>query len=284
MSQFCDLHTHSHYSDGTFSPAEILAEAEKLGLSAVALTDHNTVEGLPEFLSSARGSSVRAIAGVEISTGYLEKELHIVGLFLPTERFEEIMKFLEVINCRKEESNRKLIDNFCRAGFPLDYDAIRAAHPQGTVNRAVIAEALLEKGYVGSVQEAFHTLLSKKQGYFIPPERIPVLEAIEFLRSLGAVSVLAHPFLNLTAEELRVFLPEAKQHGLTAMETHYSKFSPEETALARSIAREFDIAESGGSDFHGDVKPGIFLGTGRGDLKVPAEFVSILEGKAGTSQ
>ena len=141
--------------------------------------------------------------------------------------------------------------------------------------------AISKRSSQGSVQEAFQTLLSKKHGYFIPPERIPVFEAIEYLRSLGAVSVLAHPFLNLTAEELRVFLPEAKQHGLTAMETHYSKFSPEETALARSIAREFDLAESGGSDFHGDVKPDILLGTGRGDLKVPAEFVSILEGKAG---
>ena len=281
MNKYCDLHTHSHYSDGTCSPAEILPEAEKLGLSAVALTDHNTLEGLPEFLDAARGSSVQAIAGVEISTGYGGKELHIVGLFLPEDRFPETTEFLSIINRRKEESNRQMIFNLKKAGYSLDYETIRSAHPQGTVNRAVIATALVEEGYVQSIREAFQTLLSKKQGYFIPPERIPALDAIGFLGSVGAVSVLAHPFLNLTETELRRFLPEAKAHGLGAIETHYSKFSPEETALARGIAREFDLAESGGSDFHGDVKPDISLGIGRGDLKVPAEFATILQRKAG---
>lgn len=283
MSLPCDLHTHSHYSDGTCAPAEILLEAEKLGLSAVALTDHNTLEGLPEFLAAARGSSVRAIPGVEISTGYGETELHIVGLFLPPERFGEVTEFLSIINRRKEESNAALVQRLNAAGYALNYNTIRSAHPRGTINRAVIAAALVEQGYVQSVREAFQTLLSKKQGYFIPPERIPAFEAIGFLQSVGAVSVLAHPFLNLTEAALRRFLPEAKKRGLAAMETHYAKFTPEQTATARSLAREFDLLESGGSDFHGDVKPEIFLGTGRGDLRIPAEFAASLERKAGNS-
>lgn len=279
MREFCDLHTHSRYSDGTCAPTEILTMAEALGLSAVALTDHNTLDGLPEFLAAARGSTVKAIPGVEISTGWRGRELHIVGLFLPPERFSEIGAFMDIINRRKEESNRHLITKLDRAGYEMDYDALRAAHPQGTVNRAVIAAALLKKGYIGSIEEAFRTLLSKKGPYYAPPEKVDVFQAISFLASLGAIPVLAHPFLDLTEAELREFLPEAKHHGLVAMETMYSNFTPQQTAAARTISREFALAESGGSDFHGDVKPDIALGTGRGTLGVPMEFARILKRK-----
>ena len=155
---------------------------------------------------------------------------------------------------------------------------IRRSHPEGTVNRAVIAGALLEKGYVASVSEAFQGLLSKKSGFYIPPEQLSSFDAIRFLGSIGALPVLAHPFLNLKTEEaLRQFLSEAVPCGLAAMETMYPSFSPETTALARRIAREFGLKESGGSDFHGEVKPHIALGTGKGSLSVPASFVDELK-------
>lgn len=279
MAEYCDLHTHSRYSDGTCTPAEILAKATGLGLSAVALTDHNTVAGLPEFLAAARGAAVQAIPGVEISTGYLGKELHIVGLFLSPAHWEETTAFLDTINRRKEESNLLLIHRLKQAGYPLDYDAIRSSHPDGTVNRAVIAAALLKKGYVCSVAEAFQTLLKPRHGYFVPPERIPAFEAISFLKLHGAMAVLAHPFLNLTEPELRRFLPEAMQQGLSAMETLYSAYTPETTALSRQIAAEFALAESGGSDFHGENKPEIHLGTGNGNLRVPLSFAHTLQPK-----
>lgn len=278
MAQYCDLHTHSHFSDGTCSPAEIIDMAVSMGLSAVALTDHNTAAGLADFLAAAEGKTIEAIPGVEISTQYGEKELHILGLFLPPEKFDTITAFLDGFNEKKEESNRNLIQALNRAGYALDYEALRQSHPQGTLNRATIAAALLEKGYAESVSEAFKTLLSKKSGYYIPPERLGVFEAIRFLRDLGAVPVLAHPFLNLKTEpELRAFLQEAVPHGLAAMETMYSSFPPEITALARIIAREFGLKESGGSDFHGQTKPHIRLGTGKGDLAVPAEFAEQLK-------
>lgn len=278
MSQYCDLHTHSHYSDGTFSPAEILAEAEQLGLSSVALTDHNTVAGLPEFLSAAQGSSVEAIPGVEISTAYGETELHIVGLFLPADSFDQITALLEEFNRKKETSNLLLIQNLNRAGYILNYEEICRNHSQGTVNRAVIAAAMLEKGYISSINEAFKGLLSKKGGYYIPPERLSAFDAIAFLRSLGAVPVLAHPFLNLKTEpELRRFLEEAIPHGLAAMETMYSSYSPETESMARRIAREFGLKESGGSDFHGQTKPHISLGFGKGTLAIPSSFSETLK-------
>lgn len=278
MKQYCDLHTHSHYSDGTLAPAEIIAAAAKMGLSAVALTDHNTVAGLPEFLAAARGGTVLAIPGVEISTQYEETELHIVGLFLPPEKFDAVTSLLETFNQKKEESNLQLIHALNRAGYDLNYDEIRRCHPDGTLNRATIAAALLEQGYVGSIQEAFKTLLSKKSGYYVPPERLSAFDAIRFLRNLNAVPVLAHPFLNLKTEAaLRAFLQKAVPQGLAAMETMYSAFPPEVTALAQRIAREFGLKESGGSDFHGETKPHIRLGTGKGNLAVPAEFVENLK-------
>lgn len=278
MKQYCDLHTHSHYSDGTFSPAEIIAEAENLGLSAVALTDHNTVAGLPEFLSAAEGKEVEAIPGVEISTQYGETELHIVGLFLPPEALAPLTALMDSFNQKKEESNLQLIQALNRAGYDLNYDDIRRSHPDGTLNRATIAAALLEKGYVESINEAFQTLLSKKSGYYFPPERLDAFDAIRFLRKQGAIPVLAHPFLNLKTEEtLRGFLQQAVPQGLAAMETMYSSFSPEFTELARKIAREFGLKESGGSDFHGQTKPHISLGTGKGNLAVPMEFAKNLK-------
>lgn len=276
MNAYCDLHTHSRYSDGTAYPAQIVEEAVEAGLSAVALTDHNTVAGVPEFLERAKDTSVRAIAGVEISTGYLGKELHIVGLFLKAEDFDKITDFLSVINRRKEESNRNLIRRLNQAGYDLDYDRIRAENP-GNVNRAVIAAAMLEKGYVSEIKEAFKGLLSKKSGYYVPPERISAFGAIEFLHSIHAVPVLAHPFLNLQEAELEVFLPRAKDCGLAAMETRYSTYSPETTAKAIKMACGHGILQSGGSDYHGNNKPDIRLGTGRGTLAVPYRFVEELE-------
>ena len=270
MKNACDLHTHSCFSDGTCTPAQIIGLAATAGLSAVALTDHNTVAGLPCFLAAAEGRDLLAIPGVEISTGWNGKELHIAGLFLPPETFDAVTVFLDGINIRKDESNRKLIATLRSAGYLLDYDEIRRAHPEGTINRAVIAAALLEKGYVSSVREVFQTLLSSGNGYYIPPERISAFDAIAFLSSIHAVPVLAHPLLNLSEAELRQFLRSAKKYGLAAMETVYSSYSPEAAALAEEIAAEFALLPSGGSDFHGSNKPDISLGTGKGNLRASA--------------
>ena len=278
MHQYCDLHTHSNYSDGTFSPAEIIAQAETLGLCAVALTDHNTVAALPDFMAAAQNSSVEAVPGVEISCQYGDTELHLVGLYLPVENLDVITVYLESLNRKKEESNRQLIRNLNRAGYLLDYDEILLAHPEGTVNRAVIAASMLEKGYVSSINEAFQGVLSVKAGFYVPPQRLTFFNAIALLRYVEAVPVLAHPFLNLkTEDKLRTCLQEAVPKGLVAMETMYSSYSPETEAAARCIAREFSLLESGGSDFHGQTKPHIALGSGKGNLAVPASFAKNLK-------
>ena len=220
MERFCDLHTHSVYSDGTVSPAEIIRLAKNAGLTAVALCDHNTIDGLAEFVMAAKNTGVEAVPGIEFSTDYLDGELHILGLFIPERAYDAVSEKLQEVLARKEQSNIDLINRLQNIGIELDYDAIKSGMPGGMVNRAVIAAEMVRKGYVSSIKEAFSGVLSPKKGYYHPPKRIDVFEAIQFIRSIGAVSVLAHPFLNLNEDELCIFLKNAVLCGLDGMETH----------------------------------------------------------------
>ena len=277
MAVFCDLHTHSTFSDGTDTPTALVEMAKEKGLRAIALTDHNTVAGLPEFLAAAQGKSVRAVAGTEFSTDYNGIELHILGLFLKQEHFAKITDLLEDYRFRKEKSNLDLVAKLNAAGYAIDYDSIKNSTPEGQVNRALIAAELTRLGYTESIQDAFKKLLSPKCGYYVPPTRPDPFETIRFIKSLDAVAVLAHPFLNLKEEELREFLTQAVPCGLDAMETMYSTYDEETTALAKAIADEFGILHSGGSDYHGGNKPHIQMGIGQGNLAIPCALAEKME-------
>ena len=274
MEEICDLHIHSAFSDGTLTPAQLIRLAQQLRVSAVALCDHNTVAGLPEFLEAAEGSGVRAVPGIEFSTDYAGTELHILALFVRPQHYAAIMEKAGQMLRRKEQSNLDLIAGLKTAGIYIDYRAMKAAYPDRSINRAVIAAEMVRLGYCESVKAAFDSWLSEEHGFFHPPRRPDALETIRFIRSIGAVSVLAHPFLNLEAENLRHFLTLATEAGLDAMEVYYPKFTGEQTALAERLVEEFGLLPSGGSDFHGTNKPDIQLGTGRGNLHIP---VSVLE-------
>jgi len=272
---FCDLHTHSTFSDGTCSPAELLRKAQQLQLSAVVLCDHNTVAGLPAFVAAGEKSSVEAVPAVEFSTQYGETELHIIGMFVRPERYAKVTELLEDLLWRKEQSNIALIGRLEDAGIKLDYEKIKR-QSGNYVNRAVIGAEMTRLGYVASVPDAFKQYLSESKGFYIPPRRLDSYGAIRFIKSIGAVAVLAHPLLNLDEAGLRSFLPEAIAAGLDAMEVYYSKYSLEDTALAQSIIGEFQLLPSGGSDYHGGNKPGIELGIGRGDLRIPDSWLEAL--------
>lgn len=276
MREFCDLHTHSNYSDGTLSPAELIRLAEKSNLAAVALCDHNTVRGLPEFLEAAKSSAVEAVPGIEFSTEYEGTELHILGLFIAPEHYDAINSLLAGALCRKEHSIKELIARLKERGLDLDYEQIRE-ETGGFVNRAVVASYLVKHGFCGSMQEAFDRWLSLELGLFVPPKRPDAYEVIRFIKSIGAVSVLAHPFLNLGEDRLRKFL--AGTQKLDAMEVYYPRFNEEQTALAGLIAEEFGLIKSGGSDFHGENKPDIHLGTGTGTLRVSRSCLEELKKK-----
>ena len=267
-----DLHCHSNFSDGTKTPSELVKIAEKQGVSALALTDHNTSLGLSEFMKAGENSSVITVPGCEFSTEWHKKEIHIVGLFFKEEYWKEIEDFTELARISKSNSNDKLINSLNEAGYIFTRDEVKAMTDGEDFNRAHVARVLMAKGYVESVSEAFDTLLKEGKGFYDPPNRITSMATIRFIKEFGATAIMAHPLLNLTYQEMLEFLPEAKQAGLDAIETHYTEFDEEMMTTAISLAKQFDLKESGGSDYHGDTKPGINIGTGRGNLFVPYEF------------
>ena len=271
----CDLHTHSVFSDGTYTPGEIIAEAKRLGL-IVALTDHNTAAGLPEFMDAAQKLGVTAVPGVEFSTEYNGKELHLLGLFVLPEHYAAVERMVKEQHVLKEISNMELVERLNQAGYLIDYMKVKRRNPNGNANRAHMAAELLDQGYVTSIREAFDTILSDNGGFYVPPSRLQLIDVIKELRRIGVLPILAHPLQELTEPELRDLLPNAIEAGLAGMETMHSSYTPETIALAEKIAAEFNLLSSGGSDFHGSVKPGISLGTGRGWLCIPSKTYSNL--------
>ena len=273
---FCDLHTHSTASDGTFSPRELVKQASQIGLGAVALTDHNTLTGLPEFVQAARGTTVRAVPGIEVSTQYHGHEVHIVGLFLTPQAGLELEKHLRIFEQEKEENNRQLVDALNRAGYRISWERLRQ-QVMGRMNRAHIAAALTEAGYSQSPEEAFRTILHPDGAFYHPPHCPQSLQVLEMLRDLKICPVLAHPFLSLHAQQLTEFLPKAKKRGLLGMEVFYSTYDRQTTEAAQAMAEHYGLLPSGGSDFHGAIKPDIRLGVGRGNLQIPMQWLERLE-------
>ena len=276
----CDLHTHSVYSDGTYTPQMLIEEAISSGVSAIALTDHNTIDGLNDFINASTEKNIDIVLGTEFSVDFNGKELHLLALFIDPIHFDKISDLMKDVHIRKEKSYINLINALALAGYDLDFEKIKSSTPNGKINRAHIATAMMQKGYVNSVAEAFDTLLAKQGKYYKEAERISVWDMLDFIKSIGAVSVLAHPFLNLSEEELIEFLPIAKRCGLLGMECYYSLNDDATTKKSLQLVNDFGLLPSGGSDFHGSRKPDINLGVGKGNLKIPYEWYLALKEKA----
>jgi predicted metal-dependent phosphoesterase TrpH len=276
--KICDLHVHSNLSDGTYSPEEVVRLAKQAGLAAVALTDHNSIDGLERFLETGEKYNIETVPGIEISTEYNGVELHVVCLCVGRERFSKIKEFLSIPKTKKEESNRMLALKLCENGYEIDYEELKKT-TVGLPNRVHFARALVEKGYIKTIEEGFDSILSEGKGLYLPPKRLTTFETLEFINSINAVSILAHPLLDLTEEELLKFLPQAVAHGLDGMEVRYSTYSEKEQEFAEKTAKEFGLLASGGSDFHGENKPDISLGLGKGNLQVPYEFLEKIKAR-----
>ena len=279
-SGYCDLHAHSCFSDGSCTPEEIVKAACDAGLRGVALTDHNTVSGLPDFTAAAGRYGIQAVCGCEFSTDYLGKELHILGLFLPRDSWDAVAAYTEIRNRRKARSNRDCTERLARAGYDISYDDILAGNPGASINRVHIARALLAKGYVSSVKDAFDRFLQPEHGFFREPARLDAFDTIRHIKDWGGAAVWAHPLISASPAEIGVFIPEAKSAGLDGIETLYSLYSPEDTRYMEALARKYGLLPGGGSDFHGANKPDIALGTGRGDLRVPVRCLTALAARA----
>lgn len=272
-----DLHVHSTCSDGTYTPAELVDYAVEKGLEAFALTDHDTVDGIDEAQAAAQGRPVRVIPGIEYSTRYLERDVHIVGLFIDYHS-KVFCDYLTQFMDSRTARNHKLCAKLAQAGLDIDYEALTEMFPHAVITRAHYAKYLLAKGYVKSYTEAFERYLGDRTPYFVPREKITPKEVIEVTRAAGGVPILAHPTLyKLGREQLDLLVATLTQQGLMGIEGIYSTYTAAEEREIKALAAKYHLLCSGGSDFHGATKPGLDLGVGYGRLYVPDAYLQDIE-------
>lgn len=274
-----DLHVHSTCSDGTLSPTELVDYAIQKGLSAFALTDHDCVEGLDTILSYAKSlpNAPEIIPGIELSTDENGQEVHMVGLFIDHHNPEFNQYLQEFIESRTTR-NKKMCHLLQEHGMNITYEELEAEFPGAVLTRAHYAKLLMKHGYVKSIKEAFERFLGDHCPCYVSREKITPVMAIDLIRKAGGLAILAHPILyHMSDARLDALVQKLKEAGLTGIEAIYSTYSPAEERQIRKLSTKYDLLLSGGSDFHGENKPGLDLGTGYGKLYVPEEVLLALK-------
>lgn len=272
-----DLHTHSTASDGTYTPTELVRYAAQKGLTAIALTDHDTMNGLAQAQAAGVEYGVQVINGAEFSTQYDNISLHIVGLFLPTNS-TEIKNRLEYMQENRRTRNDKMVANLAKMGIDINMADIKQKFPDSVISRAHIAQYMVDKGYASNKDEVFAKYIGSHCSAYVEKESLTPLETIDMIKNAGGISVWAHPLLcKLSAKNLEKMTGILTDFGLDAIEAYYCTYSPADCKYVKQIAQKYGLALSGGSDFHGTIKPKLELGTGYGNLSVPYEILPILE-------
>jgi len=279
--KYIDLHSHSTASDGSFSPSELITKATDIGLAALALTDHDTVSGLPEFMDAAASvGSLEAVPGVEVSVEFKGKEVHIVGLFVDDSCASFLEMLCEIRNHRNHR-NELIITKLQGMGFDITLEELLDIAGGESIGRPLLAKILIQKGYFTEVQEVFDKCLKRGAPAYcarvLPtPER-----AIQEIHNAGGVAIWAHPLYRAANERsyLRKVLRELTKFGLDGIEAYYTSFTSAQTRAVVDVAEEFSLPLSGGSDFHGANQKGIELGVGFGELAVSYELLEKLKSK-----
>lgn len=303
-----DLHVHSTRSDGTYTPAQLVDYARKKGLSAFALTDHDTVDGLAEALhyaarlrrldavpnilaasdetqtvpaakpdkdiSTSASPVPEVIPGIELSSEYQGKDVHIVGLYIDyhNARFQD---YLRGFVASRDARNHKMCTLLQGAGIDITYEKLQSAFPDSVITRAHYAKYMLTHGYIKSMAEAFDRYVGDHCPYYVPREKVTPAQAVALILEADGIPILAHPILyHMSDARLDALVGELKEAGLMGIEALYSTYHACDERQIRGLAEKYNLLISGGSDFHGDNKPGLDLGTGYGKLCVPE---SVLE-------
>lgn len=272
MEGLIDLHTHTTASDGSYSPRELVRHAKKNGLKALAITDHDTIDGAREALDEGRILGMEVIPGVEISVDF-KPEMHILGYFT-SETYTNFVGIMDELKQNRDERNPKIVSKLNELGFAMTMAEVEAKAAGDIVGRPHIASVMLEKGYVKSVRDAFDKYLADGRPAFFKKDKLNPGEGIKEIISAGGVAVLAHPvLLNFELEKLDKLIGELASQGLQGIEAHYVENSREDTGVLLRLAIKHNIIVTGGSDFHGTFKDDIQIGVGRGNLKVPDEVL-----------
>jgi predicted metal-dependent phosphoesterase TrpH len=275
---FIDLHTHSLASDGTDSPAALVRKAAALGLSAIALTDHDTLSGLEQAAAEAEKAGPELVPGVEIAVQYGAGELHLLGLFV-NPNSPGLGAALAEIRAGREKRNLAILDKLKTLGLPLAMEEVRGQ----AMGRPHIARAMIRRGYVLGWREAFERYLGMGRAAYVPRELPTPAAGIGLIRQEGAIAVLAHPFLSpsMSAPGLDALLARLRSDGLQALEAWHNAHDPEKTRICLDLARKHCLLVSGGSDYHGLNKKGVHLGGGK--ERVPYAVLEALKNFAAKS-
>ena len=277
-----DLHVHSNYSDGTCTPEELVDLAVKKGLAAFALTDHDATNGVEkaQAYQKKNNAPVEVVPGIEISSEYGKKEIHILGLYIRQNHRELVETTRHFVSLRARR-NQQMAENFQKAGIPMTIEDLQEGNPDTVITRAHFARHLIRLGVVKDAKEAFSKYLGEDSPFYVSRRRIPATDAIALIIKAGGVPVLAHPIhYHMEESRPRSMVAELKEHGLAGIEVKYSNHTAQDEAFVARMAKEFDLLPSGGSDFHSSNKPDIHLGTGRGNLAIPYDYLIPIKKRA----
>ena len=281
-----DLHAHTTASDGSLTPTELVQHAAALGLSAVAVTDHDTHAGIAEAMAAGADCGIEVVPGIELSVHYDSPSkgiqgIHILGYFIRPDA-PALDRLLEWVVAERTRRNEWIASDLRAAGWPVYVEDLRARNPGAIIGRQHFAEKLVELGAARDRRDAFDRLIGEGQPFFHDRTYIPMDMAFATVRDAGGVAVFAHPFqYKLPEEELLVLTRMLTEAGIVGIECLYSGYSAEQTEYLQALASREGLCVTGGSDFHGAGKPHIALGSGTGDLMVPYALLETLRQRAG---
>ena len=278
---YIDLHVHSTYSDGSNTPAELVSLASATGLTAIALTDHDTTDGILAAQTAAASLStdapLRIIPGVELSAAYKDRDIHILGLFIDP-RNTALTESLTTARENRRQRNLTMLQRLCDAGYPLTEAELQSNGDASCIGRMHFANALVARGYAKDKADVFNRFIGTDCPYYVPREFITPQDAIALIHAAGGLAILAHPLLyHLERPELEQLMFRLKIYGLDGLEAIYTTNSNEDEQYLRTFASRNGLLLSGGSDYHGANKPHISIGTGRGNLRIPETILKALE-------
>jgi len=269
-----DLHSHTNESDGTCSPAELIAEAVRCGVDTLGITDHDTFTGYNQAVPLAAEAGVELVCGIELSTKLHGHSVHLLGYFLGPDGLADFRTWVLDLQAARRERNIRLVARLRELGFDITLEEAEA-RGRGMTGRPHFARIMVEKGYVANLRQAFDDYLDESATGYVYRREPLFAEAVEHIRKAGGIASLAHPVR--VKGDVPALMPELCDAGLNAIEAYHSDHDAAHTGQYLGLAKTYGLMVTGGSDFHGGVKPGVKLGTGcEGNLRIPADLLANL--------
>jgi 3',5'-nucleoside bisphosphate phosphatase len=263
-----DLHSHTNQSDGTLSPAGLIEAARAAEIEVLGITDHDTFAGYDQAVPVACEARVELLCGIELSTKLHGHSVHLLGYFFRPEKLAVLREWVSEMQAARRERNVRLAVRLRELGMDITVEEAEA-RGRGMTGRPHFAQIMLEKGYVSSFRQAFDDYLDESAKGYVFRREPQFAEAVERIRGVGGLASLAHPVR--VKGDVPSLLPELCDAGLNGIEAYHSDHTPADVATYLGLARTYNLLVTGGSDFHGDVKPGVRLGVGEGNLQIPRE-------------